>query len=294
MDLAIRIDQPDLARPATSRRLLFGAPTEPTVIILNGVGSGFEGGADSPDLSLKWLPEGSAEYRTEGRAYRLSGASQLLLNRGQPYRMQMKRPSESFVLFFPAAAADAAWQKHTGTAEAIPEVPTAAAPSCPALQKHLAALRTESRANEPNGERLRELCFVVLAGIATLAATRRGQAMRIPAVRRSTREELLRRLLRAESYLADAGAMATLTGAAKAASLSPFHLIRLFDAAFGQTPLAYGASMRLERARDELVSTRKSIADIAEVAGYRSRTAFDRAFARQFHAAPGAVRASAA
>jgi transcriptional regulator GlxA family with amidase domain len=118
--------------------------------------------------------------------------------------------------------------------------------------------------------------------------------MRIPAARRSTREELLRRVLRAESYLADTGAAATLAGAARAAALSPFHLIRLFNAALGETPLAYGVRMRLGRAREDLVSTRKSITDVAEEAGYQSRTAFDRAFQRLFLTTPGAVRAPAA
>jgi AraC-like DNA-binding protein len=294
MDFAIRLDQPDLGRPASSRRFVFGAPAAPAVVILNGAGSGFEGGADCPDLSLKWLPEGLAEYRTEGRAYRLSGPSQLLLNRGQPYRMHMKGLSESFALFFPEGAANAAWQAHTGMAEAMPEVPTAAAPSHPALQNHLATLRTESRACAPDGERLRELSWAVLAEIAALAATRRGQAIRIPAARRSTREELLRRVLRAEAYLSGTGAGATLAGAARAAALSPFHLIRLFNAAFGETPLAYGARLRLERARENLIRTRKSVAIVAEEAGYESRTAFDRAFQRHFHVTPGAMRASAA
>jgi len=294
MDFAIRLDQPDLARPSASRCLSFGPSVAPTFVILNGAGSDFEGGADCPDLSLKWLPKGSAEYRTEGRPFRLQGATQLLLNGGQSYRMHMRRPSESFVLFFPSVAADAAWQAHAGTAERMPEVPTAVAPSHPALQNHLAALRTEAREREPNGERLRELGCAVLAEVAALSATRRGQAMRIPATRRSTREELLRRLLYAEAYLADAGAAATLAGAAKAASLSPFHLIRLFNAAFGETPLARAARVRLERARDDLIRTHKPIAHVAEEAGYESRTAFDRAFQRCFRMTPGAARASTA
>jgi AraC-like DNA-binding protein len=294
MNFGIRLDQPDLAHPTAGRRLVFGAPAAPALVILNGTGSGFEGGADCPDLSLKWLPEGLAEYRTEGRAYRLSGASQLLLNRGQPYGMHMKGPSESFVLFFPRAVADGAWQANTGKAEAMPEVPTAAAPSHTALQNHLAALRMESRRYEPDAERLRELSCAVLGEIASLAATRRGQVMRIPAARRSTREELLRRLLRAEAYLADTGPGATLAGAADASALSPFHLIRLFNVVFGETPLAYGARLRLERAHEDLVRSRKPIADVAWDAGYESRSAFDRAFQRRFLATPGAIRASAA
>jgi AraC-like DNA-binding protein len=84
-----------------------------------------------------------------------------------------------------------------------------------------------------------------------------------------------------------------LAGAAEAATLSPFHLIRLFKAVFGETPLAYRARKRLEQARDHLLHSPKSIAEISAAAGYESRTAFDRAFIRRFGVTPGIVRASA-
>jgi AraC-like DNA-binding protein len=292
MEMGIRIDQPDLGTPSVSRRLQFGSPDAPSLVILNGTASSFEGGADAPELSLKWLPFGTADYLTEGRSYRLSGATQMLLNRGQPYRMHIRAPSESFVVFIPKFAADAAWQAHTGTPEPLPEIPTAAAQSPHALQSDLSLLRAETRAPEPDAARLQDFCFAVLSDLAALAMARRGQAMRIPAVRRSTREELLRRLLRAEAYLSDCSGSATLTGAADAAALSPFHLIRLFSAVYGETPLTYATRKRLEQARNDLTQSRASIALIAVKAGYESRSAFDRAFARLFNETPGAVRAA--
>jgi transcriptional regulator GlxA family with amidase domain len=175
----------------------------------------------------------------------------------------------------------------------MPEIPTAAAGSPSGLQMHLVNLRAESRGLAPDAERLRELCCAVLAEMAALTALRRGQAHAVPALRRSTREELLRRLLRAEAYLADTGPHASLGGAAKAAALSPFHLIRVFSAVFGETPLAHGKNMRLEQARAALSGSRLSIAEVAEAAGYQSRTAFDRAFVRRFRMTPGAVRNAA-
>lgn len=292
MNAAIRLDQPDLIRPAASRRLSFGAETLPAMGILNGHGTTFEGGADTPALSLKWLPQGAADYRSEGRAYRLTGSTQLLLDRGQPYRMAMRGQSESFVLFFPQQAADAAWEAHSGRSERVPEIPTVAAASPLPLQQLLEQLRTAAQATHPTGTRLHELCCAVLSQVMALAADRRGLATRIPALRPARREELLRRLLRAEAYLVESGAGATLSGAAAAAALSPFHLIRLFDAVFGNTPLAYAAARRLERACEALVHTRHSIAEIAQAVGYESRNAFDRAFVRRFGMTPGAARAT--
>jgi AraC-like DNA-binding protein len=290
MEFAIRVDQPDLGRPAAARRLRFGPEDAPQLLILNGKGAGFEGGSDSPDISLKWLATGQAEYRSEGRSYRLSGAMQLMLNRGQPYRMRMMGEAESFVLFFPKPLADAAWQAAFGGGEGLPEIPTAAAAVPNALQSRIASLRTESQNELPNAEALRELSLGVLMELMSLAAARRGLHDRIPAMRGSTRDELLRRLLRARDYLTEANGSANLAGAASAAALSQFHLIKLFGAVFGETPLAYAAGKRLDRARERLARSPAPIAAIAEEAGYESRTAFDRAFARRFGMTPGAVR----
>jgi len=290
MEFALRLDQPNVRQPGKSRRMAFGTKDAPFFAILNGRATTFEGGADEADLSLKWLAEGAAEYRTEGRAYRLAGTAQLMLNRGQPYRMRMR--GESFVMFFPKAAADAAWQMQTRNGEALPEIPTVAASSPAPLQKRLVELRDESVRAQPGGERLLELSCAVLSELVALAHARRRHAMKLPALRKTTRDELLRRLVRAESYLADLGTNATLAGAAQAAALSPFHLIRVFNAAFGQTPLAYAAAKRLEHARSLLIEGDKPIGDIALAAGYESRNAFDRAFIRRYRMTPGALRAA--
>ena len=284
------LDQPDLIAPRQSRRRMFGAKGAPRISILNGRGARFEGGGDEPELSLKWIPQGRAQYRSEGRSFALAGDVQLLLNRGQPYQLAMREPSESFVVFFAAELADAAWTAHTGTGESFGEVPSVAGLPPAPLRAALTRLRDEARAEAPCGETLSELALALLGDVAALAFERRAMLRRVPSLRRATREELLRRVARAESYLIETAADATLDGAAAAAALSPFHLIRVFRAAYGDTPLAWAAARRLEGARDALILTADPIEDIARAAGYQSRTAFDRAFARRFGATPGAVR----
>jgi AraC family transcriptional regulator len=290
MQTSVLLDQPDLIAPGQSRRRRFGAGDG--IAILNARGARFDGGGDEPELSLKWIPQGAARYRSGGKTFALGGDTQLLLNRGQPYRLAMRTPSESFVVFFPRDLATAAWSAHSGKAEAFPEVPSVAGHSHAALQLALRRLRAESRSGEPDGGRLNELALALLGDVAALAQHRRRMAQNLPALRRTTRDELIRRVARAESYLIETAHDATLEGAAAAASLSPFHLIRVFRAAYGETPLAWAAARRLERARDALILTADAIEDIARAAGYESRTAFDRAFARRFGATPGAVRAA--
>ena len=288
--MQIQLDQPDLIDPSRTRRLRFGDATGPRVSILNARGVRWEGRADEPELSLKWIPHGVARYRTEGRRFTLHNDVHLVLNRGQPYSLDMRDPAESFVVFFDRALADDAWCSHTGRNDPFPEAPSVAALSPAPLRQTITQLRCESQHTNPDGERLGELALVLLSDLAALTFERRAMLMRVPSARRSTREELLRRLARAETYLVQTHAAATLEGAADAAALSQFHLIRVFRAAYGETPLAWACGKRLDAARDTVLLTNDSIEAVARHAGYESRTAFDRAFRRRFGETPGALR----
>ena len=120
--MMLLLDQPDLISPLRARRMRFGAERGPRIAILNARGARFEGGGDEPELSLKWIPQGRAQYRSAGKSFALAGDTQLLLNRGQPYELAMREPSESLVVFFSRDLADAAWAAHTGTGEKFGEV----------------------------------------------------------------------------------------------------------------------------------------------------------------------------
>jgi AraC-like DNA-binding protein len=289
MQTTLLLDQPDLIAPHRTRRMRFG--DGPRLAILNARGARYDGGGDEPDLSLKWIPQGSARYRSERRAFALKSDVQLLLNRGQSYALDMREPSESFVVFFGRELADAAWAAHTRRAEPFPEVPSVSGLSQAGLQETLKRLRAETQEETPDGGRLTELSLALLSDVAELAHHRRRMAQRLPVIRSTTRDELLRRVARAESYLVAARNGASLEGAAAAAALSPFHLIRVFRAAYGETPLAWATGRRLEAARDALLLTGDAIEEIARGAGYESRTAFDRAFQRRFGDTPGVLRA---
>jgi AraC family transcriptional regulator len=292
MQTSLLLDQPDLIEPHRARRFRFGNTNGARLAILNARGARYEGGGDEPDLSLKWIPQGEAHYRSNGRTFRLRRDTQLLLNRGQAYTLEMREPSESFVVFFDRRLADAAWSARTSKDQAFAEVPSVAGQPTTALRTSLWRLRDETRSSDPSADNIIELAICLLNDVADLALEQRAMLQRVPSVRRKTREELLRRVARAETYLVDAGRHATLQGAADAAALSQFHLIRVFRAVFGETPLVWATGKRLETARDCLVLTGDAIENIARRAGYESRTAFDRAFQRRFADTPGRVRAA--
>ena len=91
-------------------------------------------------------------------------------------------------------------------------------------------------------EQLRELLAAMLASQHAL----KREVSTLPGVRASTREELWRRVSRARDYLhAHLAAPVSLSEVAAAACLSPFHLLRVFQAVFHQTPHQYLNNCRL-------------------------------------------------
>lgn len=77
-------------------------------------------------------------------------------------------------------------------------------------------------------------------------------------------------------------------GAAAAAGWSEWHFMRLFRAASGKTVAEYLRGRRLSRAALGIASGKLRISDAAAEAGYESRTAFVRAFAKEFGLSPRA------
>jgi AraC-like DNA-binding protein len=72
--------------------------------------------------------------------------------------------------------------------------------------------------------------------------------------------------------------------------LSRFHFDRMISAAAGEPPAALRRRVLLERAAYRLLTTDRSVLDVAIEAGYSSHEAFTRAFARAYGTSPTAWR----
>jgi AraC-like DNA-binding protein len=82
----------------------------------------------------------------------------------------------------------------------------------------------------------------------------------------------------------------TVEAMAREARMSRTVFAERFSALIGMTPLGYVTHWRMQIARRELVEGGKALAHIAEAAGYRSESAFARAFKREMGLSPGMVR----
>src|SRR5215217_8592826 len=73
--------------------------------------------------------------------------------------------------------------------------------------------------------------------------------------------------------------------------LSRFHLDRIVSTSAGEAPSSLRRRVLLERSAFRLVTSRRSILDVAVEAGYGSHEAFTRAFCRAYDTTPSAWRA---
>ncbi|GAB6121047.1 GyrI-like domain-containing protein [Dysgonomonas termitidis] len=82
----------------------------------------------------------------------------------------------------------------------------------------------------------------------------------------------------------------SLSGLAGIAGLSSFHFHRIFRAVMNENPGDYIQRLRLEKTAFKLHTTRLSLADIAEQAGYQSPQALSKAFKKRYGITPSAYR----
>jgi transcriptional regulator GlxA family with amidase domain len=95
------------------------------------------------------------------------------------------------------------------------------------------------------------------------------------------------KLCRARDLLRDClGEPIALADAAAEADLSAWHFLRLFRHTFGETPHQFLTRLRIERAKDLLTVSGRSVTDICFDVGFSSLGSFSTLFARHVGASP--------
>ena len=270
--------------PGGGARRVRGDPASSSrILILNGHARGWRVWSAGGGFSLKWAPRGRIAYRLDEGVRVVAPDGMLLLNAGQPYDMAFEGEAESLCLFFsPDLVAQA------GGGRALGEFPNPV--FRPGFAAEVAALRAELSGEGPWPADLEARLLLILADAAEAARRHRRETRALPAARDATRRHLRARLEVARLLIED-GEAANLDQVARAAGLSKFHLVRLFRAAFGTTPMRHAEGVRLDRAAQALRDTPALVEELAFEAGYETLSAFGRAFRRRFGASPTAWRA---
>jgi AraC-like DNA-binding protein len=266
-------------------------------------GRGFTYFADTPglSLSLKCMCNGRALYKFDRNEVAVDDDGYLILNDQQPYSIEIASPTrvETFVLWFPRGWVDEVLRGSEKTPENLlanwpNERETTASffsrytPHDRTVSPKVHALRTAFKAEaviEDSWleEKLRDLLESMLSTQSLL----KREVGNLSAVRASTREELWRRVNRARDYLhAHLGAPTSLSDVAAAACLSPFHLLRVFQGAFHQTPHQYLNDCRLARAKFLLEKTQIPVTAICLECGFTSLGSFSTLFHKRCAMSP--------
>jgi AraC family transcriptional regulator len=257
-------------------------------------------------LSLKSMFNGRALYRIDRGEFSVDDGGYLILNNRQPYSIEIASPTavETFVLWFPDGWAEEVLASLTRPNERLLDAPGATSAAATFFERYtphdetvsprLRELRAAFKARHSIDDTwLEEKLRGLLAAMLKIQNTVKRQTNELPAVRASTREELWRRVNRARDYLhAHLGSSVRLADVAAAACLSPFHLLRTFQAAFRQTPHEYLNQCRLERAKFLLEKTRIPVTAICLDCGFTSLGSFSALFHRSCGMSPRQWRAN--
>jgi AraC-like DNA-binding protein len=249
-------------------------------------------------LSIKSVLHGEVTWIVEGRKLVIDSNTFLILNDGQTYSMELDapRPIETCCAFFQQGFVERVAQDMTSPLQTSLDAPLREAPPLFFLSRlHtetkggiLARLRSlaERCSTQLQPSSFEEDFLILSQEITALQETIAAKIARVPAARKSTREELFRRLERAREFLhANVEEKVSLEDVAREACLSRYHLHRAFVATFQETPHGYLTALRLKRARS-LLNRGSSVTEACMEVGFTSMSAFSRLFRAHFGVRP--------
>ena len=253
-------------------------------------------------LSIKSVTERLGCLEVRGRERWVDRDSFLVLNRGEPYSMEIdsRTPVSTLCVFFANGFVESVCGCLTHPDDLHPTaVETTFAQrlytaDVRILPRMHALSRARTSAKHADDPMWLDQQFLDLAGdLAMLQRDLRRRVSLLPASRPGTRAALFCGVRRAQELLHDSPAEdLDLQTLAREAGISPYHFHRAFRAAFGQTPHAYRTGLRMAHARRLLETSELSVIEVSTTVGFASAASFANLFRRTFGTPPSAVRKS--
>ena len=239
-------------------------------------------------LSIKTFTNGTAFYKTNRGYFGVGEGRYLLVNDG-PYTITIEeeQPVESFCIFFKSGFAEDVHRTLTASTDNLVSDPykqnravelfERTYATTPSLSKLLH--KTKALYSHVDGTCYEEQFHFLMENLLISHFHHLKETESILAVKRSTREEIYRRICIAHEYIrAYFHHSLTIEDLAKVACLSPNHLIRTYSQLYGKTPHRHISEFRIEKAKTLLKNPGLSMTDIAFELGFQNPASFTRMF----------------
>lgn len=255
-------------------------------------------------LSIKTVSGGTEDYFVEGRRIAVEDDTYVILNAGRRYgsRIESLRPVHSFSIFFEPGLAEDVRRNLEEPTESLLETPGLERDAgvihfdehvrehdtlvTPILQHIRATIQTGLASEDWLDEQLR-----FLLGRMIRAEHRQRRRRELIPGRPAARRELQRRLGLALTFIhTHYREPVGLAEVARAARLSPCHLLRTFKAYHGTTPSVYLNQKRVNAALRLIATTPSTVTEIAEQVGFGNRSTLFRQMRAQHGVSPAELR----
>jgi AraC family transcriptional regulator len=254
--------------------------------------------------SIKTYVGGRVLFRIERHLCSVGDDASVLVNAGQEY--EFRTPADSglfnFTIFMSRSDVEDCWASLMRSELALLDDPMNKGAGIPeffvtrlrpttAEQKLRRDLRELAEAGALTTEARAVGTAELIASALRAQWLAMGQARRVEAVRRSTREETARRLRRAiDAIEADVAKPLDLEGLAVIACMSKYHFLRRFKSITGETPHQFMLERRVARGRELLLTSDLSAAEIGQQCGFTDPSSFSAAFRGRHGLPPQAWR----
>ncbi len=256
-------------------------------------------------LSVKSIYNGSERFEIKGEKHDLQNNSYLVVNETAEYVSSIDKnlQVETFCLSFGKNYMKEAFASFTSAVEnaltdgrdeefqaELPHFLTMVNYSDIFMDSIIQSLRQNASTETPDGW-FEDICLSVIRHLVERHRKISFKIDNIPAVKESTRVEIFKRLNMAKNFVKNNfQSEINLETMAEAAYLSKFRFLRYFKQAFGITPHQYINQCRLEQAKSLIITSKRSITDIAYDVGFKTPNHFSRLFLSRFGFSPNTLR----
>lgn len=256
-------------------------------------------------LSMKFCLEGTEHYRIRDNSYAVTAGKFLLVNRHTPIycHIDSEEAVEGICYYVDEDLVQEIWDTNTSADEDLldnaGEVSTAVtihfremvySGKSSVLGKFLSmASRSIRWANEvPGGN---DFFYGLAESMIADQKQQNNQVQGIRAEKKSTREELFRRIMLAKNMIEDGfREKVSIADLARESCLSEYHLHRTFRQAFGISPHQYLIDFRIENAKLLLMDKNLRVVDVALQTGFSDIHSFSKTFRKRTGVSPGQWR----